>query len=258
MNLDIKSKAIIVAFIVAVLALGVGVVGAESWSPREGCAHRVVKNDTMYGLSQRYGVDMETIMMNTPLIEHRDHIERGWLLDVCPGGLSTQTAATIRPTGLEGRVLSWAEDVIETRPTWATDHDVRFMIAVAGPESQFCHPRWSLNRGDANPPVWGPSTGCVQVRTFLRAAELRAEPHRDRQWLETDQRNVAEAAWIIHGQPGTRGAQGKTAWGPARHAPGIGVKLPPSGDCRNAHDPVQCRQWWQIADAAIQHLEGQR
>ena len=141
-----------------------------------------------------------------------------------------------RPVLVPQSAFDWAAAVTATRPAEATTADVRLLTALAGPESEWCS--HVVNENDASPPVWGPSVGCLQTRTFLRDAELAHEPWRDRVWLEESITHQAESAWIIYRM------QGHTAWGPRTDG-----KLP--DDCSQSSVPDRCAEWWVIADAAL-------
>lgn len=211
-------------------------VGAAGWSPRTGCDYTIEGGDTLTAISTARSVSISDLVQVNPSIHNPNLIIEGADMDIChPDVISGDRPVLVEPE-VPYAVRRWAEQVSATAPAWATPGNIRLLVALAGPESNWCTA--TVNNGDANPPRWGPSVGCVQTRTFLRASDLTKEPWRDRAWLEEGKRNQAESAWII------LGAQGHTAWGPRTDG-----KLP--DNCNNSSVPKQCRGWWALADRAL-------
>lgn len=227
-----------------------GAATPPGWAPRDGCAHKVQRGDTLAKIGARYQVKVGEIVAVNPHVTNPNRIFAGDLLDICGQPAHDADpylvpAAEAVAVTVPERAKTWAADVAITAPEWATGDDIMFLTAVAGPESTWCAN--VTNRGDANPPKWGPSVGCVQIRTLARQRDIAKEPWRDRAWLESAQRNVANAAWQVFK------TQGPRAWGPARPAKGIGIKLPYGGpdQCARAASHNQCLNWWATAEAAL-------
>jgi len=218
--------------------LAVAALGASGWEPRPGCGYTVQAGDTLTAITENLPSTPQSVVAATPHVTDVDLIYAGTAIDICP----TSTVTGTRPTLAEpGRASEWADAIRTTAPGWATDGDVRLLVALAGPESDWC--RSTVNPGDAAPPVWGPSIGCLQTRTFLQASDLTVEPWRNRVWLEASLINQAESAWIIYQM------QGGKAWGPRRPDAAGGVKLP--DDCRTSSMPEKCVGWWATADRLL-------
>lgn len=231
----------IIALIVALASIGTATaVHASQWEPRPGCSYTIPDGQTSWGIQRETGTTIADLVAVNPAISDPAFIRAGDLIDICPAPAhgTGQTEAAPRLSDADQRLAAWARIVEANRPEWADAPDVRFLVAVAGPESNGCDPRFLANQGDAAPPKWGPSVDCVQIRT-LGPSYVHLEPHRDRAWLESDRNHVAQAAFII------LGSQGRTAWGPVTDG-----KLP-SESCTGASDVGQCVEWWADADRAI-------
>ena len=179
-----------------------------------------------------------------PHVTNPDQIRAGDWLDVCKPDTEQPRHGLLVPA----RLIEWAAAVDATRPDWASDQDARFVTAISGPESNHCSNVW--NSGDASADgKWTGSYGCIQIRTLAHPERYPSDWYRNLGWLKESFNHQAQAAWIVYGEQGTN------AWGPARHAPGIGVKLPPGGEsqCASAANSDRCHLWWDQADAAIDY-----
>ena len=257
--------ALCVAVVIIMFSGGTEIQASEPWSPRAGCTHVVKQGQTLSKIGNYYGVTANDIANTSPLVTDIDLIHPGDVLDICAPDLSALShplqdslygtrISELEPKIIDvdppdpdlsahpGHIVEWAQAVMETRPDRGTDADVRFLVAVIGPESTHC--TRPVNEGDRNPPKWGPSVGCPQIRTLLRASDLAREPYRDRVWLESSFENQAIAAWWVLYEPWG----GRQAWGPTKDG-----KMP-QGDpsrCHLASSPSNCETWWRQADAAL-------
>ena len=235
--------AVAAPIVVAIAMFSTVLVGADPTSGRDvpsslamgdGCAHLIRPGETLTGIGRVHGLSVGELTSLNSIVD-ANRIEAGATIRVCSGTVDGKQVS-----GLPGYAAQWAQAVVDEAPDGASDNDIAFLVSVAGPESEWCTN--TVNVGDANPPVWGPSVGCIQVRTLLRPSDLVKEPFRDRAWLEASFNNQAEAAWAI------LRLQGKRAWGPTRNG------VMPNGnpaDCVAASNPGRCNVWWQIGAEAL-------
>ena len=243
--------------VLAVLVVGAGLAGAAQWAPREGCADTIVHGDTLNELAAEHGISPESIMEHTPWINDPNMIFEGRQIDRCGNFedmMMNGVAAAIgenQPTNaqntsynqsavdaLPGNVFEWAKAVQRTAPSDATAAQVRFLVAVSGPESNHGTAIW--NPGDASADgKWVGSYGTVQVRVLSNPDRFPSDWFRDMDWLKASLDNQASAAWTIYSR------QSPTAWGPVTDG-----KLP-NTSCSGSSDVGRCLEWWAVADRAI-------
>ena len=222
---------------VAFVSIATKALFASSSNVRPGCAYTIQHGDTLGQIASTFRVPLSDLVSVNPVIVDPDLIYAGDTIDRCAANVTDgrRPSLSAGPT-LPGLAEQWARAVATTAPDWATYEDARLLVALAGPESAWCTN--TVNPRDANPPVWGPSVGCPQIRTMLDPGR---EPWRNREWLETSIVNQAQAAWIIYQ------AQGHLAWGPRHDG-----KLP--DNCEHSISPSRCRDWWATADIALGHV----
>ena len=202
------------------------------------CAYTIRWGDTLGRIADWHGTTPQALAEFNG-IPNPDVIYAGDIIDTCV--VATSSARMVgEPTLLEipEHAQRWADMVALTAPEWSTHQDRWFLVAVAGPESNWC--THVVNDGDRSANGrWGPSVGCPQIRTLLRADDLASSPHRDRAWLEDHMVNQAVAAWVIYER------QGVGAWGPTRDG-----KMP-DGTCVGSRWPETCSQWFAVAEAVL-------
>ena len=219
-----------------ILIVGGGIAGAIEWLPRQGCGHTVARGDTLSAISRSTGTPVTDMVTMNPHITDPNLIRRGEQIDVCAADIEQPRQGTLAPQ----RLVDWAQAVHDTRPSWATDQDARFLVAVSGPESNHCSNIW--NPGDASSDgKWTGSYGCIQIRILANPSAFPSDAFRNRAWLAESKHNQARAAWIVLQR------QDRTAWGPVRDG-----KLP-SESCAGSSNVDRCLTWWSQADAAIDY-----
>ncbi len=249
--IGLTGVAILVATIVS------GVAGANQWQPREGCGYRIVPGDTLTRIANAHGVTVTTLVAVNPSITDPDRIQAGDHIDICKTGadarptlVEPESAATVTPLMIE-----WAEALIATMPAESdiTSADLRFLMAISGPESAWCTNTW--NPGDAGAGGFFGSYGCIQVRVTTQW-ESRGEPFRNLDWLKESRLHEAEAAWFLY----TVSWGGTDMWGPARPTKEgtVPPKMPPGGPeaCEWSSNMSRCLNYWAIADAVLAEVKG--
>ncbi len=225
---------VFMSMLMTVMLIWLIVAAAGASSVRPGCGYTIMPGDTLTGIGNRYSVPVD-VLVEVNDIKDPDVIYAGHTIDRCAAAVTDgRRPALSTPPELPGHAQAWAQAVRDMRPDWATDDDVRFMVAIAGPESGFG--RWLWNPGDANNSFTG-SYGVVQIRILREPDDY--DWFRNREWLEQSYDNQAEAAWIVYGR------QGKGAWGPWTR------KL--HTDCGTVPQRWQqsCVEWWNIAEQAL-------
>ena len=213
---------------------------ADHAGPRDGCEYVIVRGDTMVKLGTARGLTVAQLMSVNPQVRNANRIIAGETLDVCHPDVVDATKPVLVEVGLPGDVENWAQAVVDTRPDWATDADVRFLVAVSGPESNHGTDLW--NPGDAG---WAGgarylgSYGNIQIRVLANPARYPSDWYRDRAWLEESLDHQAQAAWIV------LNAQSRRAWGPVKDG-----KLP-NEQCAGSSNVKRCQTWWAVADQAL-------
>lgn len=218
---------IITAMSIMISWLVAGAVGAS-----DDCRYTVKRGDTLSAIGTAHDVTWQRLAAINQLVDAH-LIHPGDKLEVCHDRESKSRAG---PVLVPGRLVEWAGAVQTTRPDWATDSDVRFLVAVSGPESNHGQNLW--NPGDAGGPYSG-SFGVIQIRVMHNPPTRPATDwYRNRAWLEQSFENQATAAWIV------LGTQSRASWGPTTDG-----KLP--ADCSRSTNPNRCERWWSLADIAF-------
>lgn len=217
---------------VAVISIGLSIMLAAALGASENeCTHTVQPGDTLSSIGREHDVTWQRLAAINQLV-NAHLIHPGDTLDVCHDRESQSQSG---PVLVPGRLIEWANAVTDTKPVWATDDDVRFLVAVSGPESNHGTHLW--NPGDAGGPFTG-SYGVVQIRTMANPpAHPATDWYRNRGWLEQSFENQAQAAWIVL-------QTGRQAWGPHRDG-----KMP--DDCQRSTNVARCAEWWEVADRAL-------
>lgn len=239
-----RVRAVQIVVLAALASIVLAVAAVEAFASndriRPGCRYVIERGDTLWELSQRFTVEVDELQSVNGIVD-RDLIIEGASIDRCPastihGGSPSLSAPTPE---MPAQAIEWAAAVTATRPAWATDSDIRLLVALAGPESGFCEHSWNLGDASADG-KWIGSLGCVQIRILACPQCYPGEEFRSAS-LADSLPDQARAAWRIYRQ------QGRTAWGPAR--PGRQLKLTES--CEGTQDRTACLRYWAIADAAL-------